>query len=152
VQLVAEFVGSEGVLQPVGQTALVTTVIVGAALVRDGKLLAQQRAWPVEADGQWELPGGRVEPGESDAFALARECCEELDVVIVVGERVGEDVPLPGGKLLRIYAASLVSPGEEPRAVEHRAVRWLGADDLDDVDWLPADRLLLPAFRALLTS
>ena len=126
-------------------------VIVGAALVRDGKLLAQQRAWPADHAGQWELPGGRVEAGESDAFALARECSEELDVVIEVGERVGEDVALPGGKVLRIYAASLVSPGGEPRAVEHRAVRWLGPDDLDDVDWLPADRILLPALRALLS-
>jgi len=136
----------------VGHTGRVTTVIVGAALVRDGKLLAQQRAWPEEHAGEWELPGGRVEKNESDAFALARECSEELDVVITVGERVGEDVPLPGGKVLRIYAAALVSPGDEPRAVEHRAVRWLGPDDLDDVDWLPADRVLLPAFKALLAS
>ncbi|MFJ7212439.1 NUDIX domain-containing protein [Amycolatopsis sp. NPDC098790] len=127
-------------------------VIVGAALVRDGKLLAQQRAWPPKHSGQWELPGGRVEEGESEAFALARECSEELDVVIEVGARVGEDVPLPGEKVLRIYAATLVSPGEEPRAVEHRAVQWLGLDDLDDVDWLPADRILLPALRALLSQ
>lgn len=129
----------------------VNGVIVGAAIVRDGKLLAQQRAWPPGHAGQWELPGGRVEDGESEAFALARECSEELDVVVEVGARVGEDVPLPGEKVLRIYAAKLVSPGEEPRAVEHRAVRWLGPDDLDDVDWLPADRILLPAFRALLS-
>jgi len=128
----------------------VTSVIVGAALIRDGKLLAQQRAWPADAAGKWELPGGGVEPGESDAFALARECSEELDVVVTIGERVGSDVPLPGGKLLRIYAASLVSPGDEPRAVEHISLRWLGPDDLDDVDWLPADRALLPAFRHLL--
>jgi 8-oxo-dGTP diphosphatase len=130
----------------------VTTVIVGAALVRDGKLLAQQRAWPAEAAGKWELPGGRVEDGESDGFALARECVEELDVVVTVGERVGDDVPLSGGKVLRIYAASLVSPGDEPRAVEHTALRWLGPDDLDDVDWLPADRILLPAFKGLLAK
>jgi 8-oxo-dGTP diphosphatase len=129
----------------------VNGVIVGAALVRDGKLLAQQRAWPPGHAGQWELPGGHVEEGESEAFALARECSEELDVVIEVGERVGQEIPLPGDKVLRIYAASLVSPGDEPRAVEHLAVRWLGPDDLDDVDWLPADRILLPAFRQLLT-
>ena len=71
----------------------VNGVIVGAALVRDGKLLAQQRAWPPGHAGQWELPGGRVEAGESDAFALARECSEELDVVIEVGDRVGQDDP-----------------------------------------------------------
>jgi 8-oxo-dGTP diphosphatase len=54
--------------------------------------------------------------------------------------------------VLRIYAASLVSPGDEPRAVEHTALRWLGPDDLDDVDWLPADRILLPAFKGLLAK
>jgi len=50
----------------------VNAVIVGAALVRDGKLLAQQRAWPPKHAGQWELPGGRVEEGESEAFAPLR--------------------------------------------------------------------------------
>ncbi|MFD9894990.1 (deoxy)nucleoside triphosphate pyrophosphohydrolase [Amycolatopsis sp. NPDC059027] len=127
-----------------------TDVIVGAALVRAGKLLAQQRAWPERHAGQWELPGGRVEPGESDVDALARECLEELDVAVSVGERVGGDVPLGSAKVLRIYAAKLVSSGDEPRAVEHSAVRWLGVEDLDDLDWLPADRVLLPALRALL--
>ncbi len=127
-------------------------VIVGAAIVRNGQLLAQQRAWPADHAGQWELPGGRVEDGEGDQAALARECLEELDVAVVVGERVGEDVPLPGGKVLRIYAASLVTPENEPRAVEHKDVRWLSAADLDDVDWLPADRILLPALHDLIAS
>lgn len=124
------------------------TVIVGAAVVRDGALLAQQRAWPADHAGQWELPGGRVEPGETEGVALYRECQEELDVDIIVGGRVGPDVALPGGKVLRIYAASLLSG--EPRAVEHKALRWLTPDDLTDVDWLPADRELLPDLRLLL--
>ena len=125
-------------------------VIVGAALVRDGKLLAQQRAWPPHHAGQWELPGGRVEAGETEAFALARECQEELDVTVTIGQRVGTEVPLPGGKVLRVYTAALISPGEEPRAVEHTALRWVGPDDLDGIDWLPADRGLIPDLRALL--
>ncbi|WP_370950429.1 (deoxy)nucleoside triphosphate pyrophosphohydrolase [Amycolatopsis sp. cg5] len=124
-------------------------MIVGAALIRDGALLAQQRAWPADHAGQWELPGGRVEPGETEGVALYRECQEELDVDIIVGGRVGPDIPLPGGKTLRIYAASLLSG--EPRAVEHKALRWLTPDDLADVDWLPADRELLPDLRLLLT-
>ncbi|MFD8494449.1 (deoxy)nucleoside triphosphate pyrophosphohydrolase [Amycolatopsis sp. NPDC059657] len=123
-------------------------MIVGAAVVRDGALLAQQRAWPADHAGQWELPGGRVEPGETEGVALYRECQEELDVDIIVGGRVGPDVALPGGKVLRIYAASLLSG--EPRAVEHKALRWLTPDDLTDVDWLPADRELLPDLRLLL--
>ncbi|HEV7978504.1 (deoxy)nucleoside triphosphate pyrophosphohydrolase [Amycolatopsis sp.] len=127
-----------------------TVVIVGAAIVRGGTLLAQQRAWPVDAAGKWELPGGRVEPGESEVDALRRECVEELDVEISVGERVGPDVGLPGGKVLRIFAAGLAEG--EPRAVEHLELRWLTSDQLVSVPWLPADELLLPDLRALLAT
>ncbi|MFI9454993.1 (deoxy)nucleoside triphosphate pyrophosphohydrolase [Amycolatopsis sp. NPDC052450] len=127
-------------------------VIVGAAIVRNGQVLAQQRAWPADHAGQWELPGGRVEDGESDEAALARECLEELDVAVTVAGRVGDDVPLPNGKLLRIYAASLVSAGDEPRAVEHKDVRWVSSAELSGLDWLPADRVLLPALHDLLSS
>jgi 8-oxo-dGTP diphosphatase len=125
-------------------------VIVGAAIVRGTTLLAQQRAWPADAAGKWELPGGRVEPGESEVDALRRECAEELDVEISVGERVGPDVGLPGGKVLRIFAAGLADG--EPRAVEHLELRWLTSDQLVSVPWLPADELLLPDLRALLAS
>jgi 8-oxo-dGTP diphosphatase len=126
-------------------------VVVGAAIVRDGTLLAQQRAWPADAAGQWELPGGRVEPGESDEVALRRECAEELDVEISVGQQVGRDVDLPGGKVLRIFSAGLANGGE-PRAVEHLALRWLAPGQLTAVEWLPADRVLLPELHALLTD
>ncbi len=131
---------------------LVTTrVIVGAAIVRSGSVLAQQRSYPAEAAGLWELPGGRVEPGESDALALRRECAEELGVTVRVGSRVGPEVDLPGGSVLRIYAAEMAGDGE-PHPVEHRALRWLTAAELDTVEWLPADRVLLPDLGALLAG
>ena len=124
------------------------TVVVGGALVRDGLLLAAQRAHPADIAGLWELPGGRVEPGELEPAALRREFAEELEVDVVVGERVGGDITLPGGKVLRVYTVSL--PAGEPHAVQHRALRWLAADGLTTVDWLPADRELLPDLRLLL--
>lgn len=126
------------------------TVVVGGALVRDGLLLAAQRAHPADIAGLWELPGGRVEPGEFEPAALRREFAEELEVDVVVGERVGGDIALPGGKVLRVYAVSL--PAGEPHAVQHRALRWLPADGLTAVDWLPADRELLPDLRLLLSE
>ncbi|EHR62965.1 ADP-ribose pyrophosphatase [Saccharomonospora cyanea NA-134] len=125
------------------------TVVVGAAVVRDGCLLVQQRAFPVEVAGRWELPGGRVEPGESDVDAVRRECVEELGVDVVVGGRVGADVPLPNGMVLRVYSATLRETGAEPRAVEHRALRWVSAAEVSELDWLPADRALVPALLAL---
>jgi 8-oxo-dGTP diphosphatase len=113
-------------------------VIVGAAIVADGKVLGCERADPPETAGRWEFPGGKVEPGENDLDALVRECEEELGVTIAVGPRVGDDVPLAHGwAVLRVWRATLVSG--EPRPIEHRSVRWLSIDELDSVPWLPAD-------------
>ncbi|MCG8923956.1 (deoxy)nucleoside triphosphate pyrophosphohydrolase [Lentzea sp. CC55] len=123
-------------------------VVVGAAIVRGGRLLAQQRSFPETHAGQWELPGGRVEPGEKPVDALVRECVEELGVPVVVGERVGPDVPLKRDLVLRIFSAELA--GGEPEALEHNAVRWVTAGELPGLPWLPADRVLVPALQQLL--
>lgn len=125
-------------------------IVVGAAIVRSGLLLAQQRAAPVQLAGRWELPGGRVEAGESDATALRRECWEELGTRIAVLGRIGADQPLGAGKVLRIYAATLLAGSPEPVAVEHAALRWLRAAELDGLAWLDADRALLPDLATLL--
>ena len=127
-----------------------TTIVVGAAIIRDNHVLAQQRAHPPEVAGLWEFPGGRVEPGESDSTALARECWEELRVTVTVGGRIGPEVLLRPGLSLRLYQAILTPATAEPVAHEHEALRWLTASALDSVPWLPADRALLPAVRYLL--
>ena len=123
-------------------------VVVGAAIVHDGRLLAQQRSYPPEAAGKWELPGGRVEPGETDHDAVIRECTEELGITVTPGEQLGPDVPLRPDLLLRAYTATLARG--TPTPADHQAVRWLTSADLDTVDWLPADRVLLPALHPLL--
>jgi 8-oxo-dGTP diphosphatase len=125
-------------------------VVVGAAIVRDGRLLAQCRARPVELAGRWELPGGQVEPGESEPAALHRECREELGALIAVAGRVGPDVALSATSVLRIYRARLETASAEPRPVEHAELRWVAAEELPALDWLDADRALLPALAELL--
>lgn len=125
-------------------------MVVGVAIVHEGRLLAQQRARPVQDRGKWELPGGQVEQGESEEDAVVRECKEELAVDVVPTGRVGVDIPLRDDMVLRAYSAELVDPGVRPRAVEHREVRWLESSDLAELDWLDADRLLLHSLRELL--
>ncbi|MBN1091685.1 (deoxy)nucleoside triphosphate pyrophosphohydrolase [Blastococcus sp. TML/M2B] len=128
--------------------------VVGAALVDGVRVLAAQRSGG-PYDGCWEFPGGKVEPGESDLAALVRECAEELGVVVAPEGFLGE-VPLDGvvaggprgASTMRVWSARIVSG--EPVAHEHAALRWIGADELDGLDWIAADRPLLPAVRALL--
>jgi 8-oxo-dGTP diphosphatase len=113
-------------------------IIVGAAIVVNGKVLGCERAEPPEAAGRWEFPGGKVEPGETDIDALVRECEEELGVTIAVGDRVGPDVPLAHGRaVLRVWVSRIVRG--EPEALEHASLRWLAPDEFDSVPWLPAD-------------
>ena len=125
-------------------------MIVAAAMMIDGRVLAGERSQPPETAGQWEFPGGKVEPGETEEAALARECVEELGVRVEVGARVGPDVPLTGGRaVLRVFAVRLLD-GVLPRPLEHAALRWLGADELDSVPWLPADRPIVAELARLL--
>ena len=118
-------------------------VVVGAAVVDGaGRVLAARRVAPAG----WEFPGGKVEPGESEREALVRECREELGVAVAVGRRVGPDVPVAGGRwLLRVWTARVTAG--EPVAGEHAELRWLAPDQLETVDWLPADRPVVAALR-----
>ncbi|MEH0972391.1 (deoxy)nucleoside triphosphate pyrophosphohydrolase [Micromonospora sp. CPCC 205546] len=127
-------------------------VIVGAAIIRDGRVLACARSAPPEVAGMWEFPGGKVEPGESETAALARECAEELAVRVEIGDRVGRNVRMAHGRsVLKVYAARLLH-GDQPQALEHSALRWLAADELDTVTWLPADAPIVAALRPILSS
>jgi 8-oxo-dGTP diphosphatase len=128
------------------------SVVVAAAIVAGAppRLLAARRSHPPELAGLWELPGGKVEAGESEPQALARECREELGVDVTVGGRAAGDVPTASGAVLRTYWAS-VRVGS-PRPLAHAELRWLDADGLDDVVWLPADAPIVAALRPALRS
>ena len=100
-----------------------------------------QRERPPELAGLWELPGGKVAPGESDAAGLARELLEELGVEVTVGERLGDDVALNEAMTLRAYRVTQTGGALRPN--DHRALRWVTADELDGLPWVPADRAWL---------
>ena len=124
--------------------------VVGAALVRDGRVLASRRTEPPHLAGLWEFPGGKVEAGESDAEALRRELLEELAVDAAVGARLGPDVPLGNTGVLRVYLCRLLSG--EPALVDHDAHRWLGPDELHEVPWIPVDRAVVEALHTVLAG
>ena len=122
--------------------------VVGAALVRDGRVLASRRTEPPHLAGLWEFPGGKVEAGESDAEALRRELREELVVEAAVGARLGPDVLLGDTGVLRVYLCRLLSG--EPVLLDHDEHRWLGVDELTDVPWIPVDLPLLEELRTVM--
>jgi 8-oxo-dGTP diphosphatase len=123
-------------------------IVVAGALVAGGLLLVAQRERPPELAGLWELPGGKVAPGETDAAALSRELEEELGVEVAVGARLGREVPLGAAMTLRAYLVTRTGGSVEAR--DHRALRWVAADELDGLAWVPADRGWVPALRAAL--
>lgn len=115
---------------------------MAAAVVRDARVLLARRTRPAELAGLWELPGGKAEPGETVEEALVRELREELGIEVRGGERFGVAVPLRDGLELCAYRVELVSG--TPRPLDHSALRWVDADELPQVDLVPADRAWIP--------
>ncbi|GAA3220113.1 (deoxy)nucleoside triphosphate pyrophosphohydrolase [Streptomyces sp. XM83C] len=120
-------------------------VVVGAALLDGDKLLAARRSAPAELAGRWELPGGKVEPGERPDAALVRELREELGVTAEAVERVPGEWPLREPYVLHVWTARLC-PGSAPARPlqDHDALRWLSGGEVWAVPWLDAD---VPAVR-----
>jgi len=120
------------------------TINVVAAIIRDGdRVFATQRGYGDWKD-YWEFPGGKIEPGETPEAALIREIREELGAEIAVDSHLTTvEYDYPAFHLhMRCYLAH-VTEGELTLK-EHEAARWLSQDELDAVDWLPADRAILP--------
>ena len=115
--------------------------VVGAAILREGRVLAARRTAPAQAAGRWEFPGGKVEPGESPGDALVREITEELGCLIEVTGWLAAEVMIGTTHCLTVATARVLTG--DPQPTEHDAVRWLGAEQLEEVDWLDADRPFL---------
>lgn len=111
---------------------------VGAVVHDDeGRLLLVQRGH-APAMGRWSIPGGRVEAGETDVAAVAREVLEETGLHVTVGVRLGTvQLPGPGGAVydVRDYACAIAVPGTTPVAGDDAAaVRWVSRVELAHLD------------------
>jgi 8-oxo-dGTP diphosphatase len=127
-------------------------VRVVAALMRQpgesSRFLVQQRLPGGSRGLQWEFPGGKVEPGESEPQALVRECREELGVELEVGRRLWAEQHEYADLAVELvlYAARLVSG--EPRALGAHALAWLTPQDMKALPFCEADVPLLEALAA----
>ena len=123
------------------------TIEVVAAIIRKGdNFFATQRGYGEWKDW-WEWPGGKVEKGETPEQALMREIREELDTEIGIDKFLCTvDWDYPKFHLtMHCYICSLLT--DALHLNEHEAARWLGADELDTLQWLPADLGLLPLLK-----
>jgi len=122
--------------------------VVAAIIRRDDKLFATQRGYGEWKDW-WEFPGGKMEAGETAEAALKREIREELSAEIEVGERLCTvEYDYPSFHLtMHCYLCTLAS--ERLQLNEHEAARWLAREQLDSVDWLPADKEVIEKLRVV---
>ena len=115
------------------------TIEVVAGVIKDGdRIFATQRGYG-DQKGGWEFPGGKMEPGETPEQALVRELKEELAVEVCVGEKICTvEYDYPKFHLtMHCFWATIVSG--EIKLLEHEDARWLDRENLNSVNWLPAD-------------
>lgn len=128
------------------QNYMKTIRVVAAIICREGTILTTQRGYG-EFAGGWEFPGGKLEPGEGAAEALVREIKEELDTTIAVGELLDTiEYDYPSFHLsMDCFLCTLT--GEEPVLKEHSQAKWIGPEELDTVEWLPADITIIEKLK-----
>jgi 8-oxo-dGTP diphosphatase len=130
---------------------LLKRIEVVAAIIHDaeGRIFATQRGYGEFKDG-WEFPGGKMEAGETPEEALRREIWEELETRIEV-ERLVETVEYDYPQFhltMHCYLCRVESGRLELK--EHEAARWLAKEELDEVDWLPADLQIIDKLKKYL--
>lgn len=117
-------------------------LVAGAVMFRGGKVFAAQRAGGISKGG-WEFPGGKAEMGEDGKTAVVRELKEELNATVRPMELLGSVTWETCDKIMTLecYRCELLS---EIELLEHADGKWLSEKELDSVNWLPADREILP--------
>lgn len=126
---------------------VVAAVIKAANEQGEPMIFATQRGYGEFKDG-WEFPGGKIEEGETPEEALKREIREELETEITVGALIDTiEYDYPAFHLsMDCFWAEILSG--DLRLKEHEAAKWLTKEELDSVEWLPADISLIDTIRA----
>lgn len=134
------------ITNPQTRTDMKQIEVVAAIIRREGCIFATQRGYG-EWQDWWEFPGGKIEVGETPEDALRREIREELSTEISVDEffcTVEYDYP-KFHLTMHCYLCSLTT--DILHLNEHEAARWLAKDELDNVQWLPADESIIEKIK-----
>ena len=123
--------------------------VVAAVVRRGGEILISRRHAHAERGGQWEFPGGKVEPGEAEPAALRREIAEELGCDVEVGALLVRHAHrYPDLEVELAFYACRLPPGAEPRPLGVAALEWAADGALGGYDFCEADRPVLPLLAA----
>jgi len=133
---------------------LATIVVAAGVVIEEGRVLLTKRKAGTHLEGAWELPGGKVQPGEDPRQALARELREELGIDVRVGDIVEVTFhryeEAQKAVLLLFFEAVRLPTSLEPRAIDVAAFEWAGAEGLEPERFPPADVAVLKKVRAML--
>ncbi len=130
-------------------------VVAAAIIDEDGRLLAAQRSYPADLCGQFELPGGKIEDGETPAEALVREILEELGCHITLTTPVlspdpDGTWPILGGRRMTVWMARA---NTAPQCGDgHLALEWVSGEEALRLDWLAPNRPIVEAVIQLISS
>lgn len=128
-----------------------TVKVVAAIIAQEGKVFATQRGYGEFKDG-WEFPGGKVEPGETPERALVREIEEELDTEIIVDRYFTTvEYDYPRFHLSMDCYICHIKEGHLT-LLEHEAAKWLTKEQLNSINWLPADQMIIDKLKEYLNQ
>ena len=119
------------------------TEVVAALVWRDGKFMICQRPEHKARGLLWEFVGGKVEAGETKEAALVRECREELDVLLAVGDVFMDVVHEYPDLTVHLTLFDTTIAQGEPKMLEHHDIRWITPEEIPDYEFCPADEEIL---------
>ena len=125
------------------------TEVVAAIIWRDDKFLACQRPAHKARGLLWEFPGGKIEPGETKAQALIRECREELGITLAVDSVFMEVLHKYPDITVRLTVFNSHISSGTPQLLEHNNIRWISTDEIDQLNFCPADDSILERLKNL---
>lgn len=123
------------------------TDVVAALIWQDGRFMICQRPAHKARGLLWEFVGGKTEPGESLREALIRECREELDITVSVGDIFTQVIHEYPDILIRLTLFHCTIAQGEPKLLEHHDLKWILPGEIPQFDFCPADKDILALIR-----